>query len=392
MSMKMLTRVKFSVNCWLTLSLMILRDVYKMEIQAALRRLESNLKTFLYESDDAYIRNLLSMGRSEVEANRLACWDWPHGVGLYGMYKQYLLTKDAAILDVLEHWYDTRIAFGLPQKTVNTVAPLLTLAFLYEKRPKQAYRTILLQWGEWIMNEMVRTVEAGLQHRHAELENPGELWDDTLFMTVLFLAKAGTVFDIPSYREEAKYQVLLHITYLLDTKTSLYFHAWSFERNDNFARALWGRGNGWITMFIPEFLDILSCDEATERFLRTRLVRQLQSLCKYQDASGLWHTLIDDESSYLEASGSAGFCYGLYKAIGKGYVDSSYLPHARKALQALLERIDAQGRLGDVSYGTNVGKDLEHYRSIRLQTMQYGQGMAMLALVEALQEAQAGIL
>ena len=53
----------------------------------------------------------------------------------------------------------------------------------------------MVELADWIMNEMPRTPEGGIQHKHAELENHGDLWDDTLFMTCLFLAKAGKVFS-----------------------------------------------------------------------------------------------------------------------------------------------------------------------------------------------------
>jgi unsaturated rhamnogalacturonyl hydrolase len=238
----------------------------------------------------------------------------------------------------------------------------------------------MLEWGDWILHSMPRTPEDGLQHRHAELENKGELWDDTLMMTVLFLAKAGVIFDLPSYRDEAVYQVLLHLFYLVDVQSGLFYHAWSFERMDNFAKALWGRGNGWLTIFIPDFLEVLDVEPAVRKFIVTRFVRQLESLAEHQDESGLWHTLIDDPDSYLEASGSAGFCYGFYKAIEAGYLDKQYLDVANKALKAIVERIDEAGCLRDVSYGTNVGTTLDHYRKIPLRSMQYGQGMALLAL------------
>jgi len=351
-----------------------------MDLSGAISRLERNLKTFLYEADGAYVENLLRLGKTEIEAQRLAVWDWPHGIGLYGIYKHYLVNKDETILDYLETWFDERIAFGLPEKTVNTAAPLLTLAFLHTHRPKDRYKTIMLEWGDWILHSMPRTPEDGLQHRHAELENKGELWDDTLMMTVLFLAKAGVIFDLPSYRDEAVYQVLLHLFYLVDVQSGLFYHAWSFERMDNFAKALWGRGNGWLTIFIPDFLEVLDVEPAVRKFIVTRFVRQLESLAEHQDESGLWHTLINDPDSYLEASGSAGFCYGFYKAIEAGYLDKQYLDVANKALKAIVERIDEAGCLRDVSYGTNVGTTLDHYRKIPLRSMQYGQGMALLAL------------
>lgn len=38
---------------------------------------------------------------------------------------------------------------------------------------------------------------------------PGQLWDDTLMMSVLPLAKIGLVLERPRYIEEAKRQVLV---------------------------------------------------------------------------------------------------------------------------------------------------------------------------------------
>ncbi len=51
------------------------------------------------------------------------------------------------------------------------------------------------------------------------------LWDDTLFMTVLFLANMGRIRGNKEYIEEAQYQFLLHVKYLTDKKTGMWFTA-----------------------------------------------------------------------------------------------------------------------------------------------------------------------
>ena len=130
------------------------------------------------------------------------------------------------------------------------------MAFVYEKIEKEEWKRVMVELADWIMNEMPRTPEGGIQHKHAELENHGDLWDDTLFMTCLFLAKAGKVFSRQDWVDEAIYQALLHLKYLSDNKPGLWSHAWSFANRHNYANALWGRGNCWITFFIPEFIDI----------------------------------------------------------------------------------------------------------------------------------------
>lgn len=57
------------------------------------------------------------------------------------------------------------------------------------------------------MNEMPRTEHGGMQHITAE-ENHQQMWDDTLMMTVLPLAKIGKLLNKPEYVEEAIYQFL----------------------------------------------------------------------------------------------------------------------------------------------------------------------------------------
>ena len=59
-------------------------------------------------------------------------------------------------------------------------------------------------------------------------------------------------------------------------------------------------------------------------FLLETHLQQLRTLVRHQDVSGLWHTLIDDPKSYLEASATAGFAYGILKSVRKGYIGREY--------------------------------------------------------------------
>ena len=52
-------------------------------------------------------------------------WEWPQGVGLYGLVRLWAQTGDERLLKTVESWYDRRIAAGLPAMNVNTTAPLL---------------------------------------------------------------------------------------------------------------------------------------------------------------------------------------------------------------------------------------------------------------------------
>lgn len=252
------------------------------------------------------------------------------------------------------------------------------------------------------------------------------MWDDTLMMTVIPLAKIGLLLNRPAYIEEAKYQFLIHIQYLMDTKSGLWFHGWQFtpEGGHNFANALWARGNCWITVAIPLFIEILGdhhlpASDPIRRILESTLTRQIDALVETQDkATGLWHTLLVDPSSYLESSATAGFAAGIYMALRMvsaspsssfpslrthGLTDrissliqfmpilsfpqgliqgGQYRNCADTALAGVLGNIQPDGEVAQVSFGTGMGSDLDFYKKIPITSMPYGQALAMLALVE----------
>ncbi|MBD1382895.1 beta-galactosidase BglB [Metabacillus arenae] len=329
---------------------------------------------------------LLNFDGLVVDDKSWNVWNWPQGVGLYGIFKYWRLTNNEKALNIITNWFKNRFEEGVPPKNVNTMAPLLTLAFLYEETNDKTFIPYLENWAKWVMYEMPRTKENGLQHMTYGPENKNQLWDDTLMMTVLPLAKIGKVFNKPEYIEEAKKQFLIHIKYLSDRKTGLWFHGWTFEENHNYAGALWGRGNCWITIAIPEMIEILDLKEGDffRDFLLDTLNRQVEALAEYQDVSGLWHTLINDKTSYLEASATAGFAYGILKSVHKRYIGQEYMEVAYKGIQGIIKEISEDGALQKVSVGTGMGDSLDFYKEIKTTTMPYGQSLAVLCLSEFL--------
>ena len=356
--------------------------IEKKEITHFINLLMNNLTEIKDQSGEF----LLNFDGLIVDDKSWHVWNWPQGVGLYGIYKYWKMTNDQKAMDIITQWFNARFEEGVPPKNVNTMAPMLTLAYLYEKTKNQTYLPYLEDWAEWVMYDMPRTNEDGLQHMTYGPENKNQLWDDTLMMTVLPLAKIGKLLNKPEYLEEAKKQFLIHIKYLTDRKTGLWFHGWTFEENHNYAEALWARGNCWITIAIPEIIEILELKKGDflREFLISALNRQIESLAKYQNESGLWHTLINDPSSYLEASATAGFAYGILKSIHKRYVSQDYKEVAYKAIRGLIGEINENGALQKVSVGTGMGDTLDFYKQIRITTMPYGQSLAVLCLSEFL--------
>ncbi|KAF5658234.1 glucuronyl hydrolase [Fusarium denticulatum] len=317
-------------------------------------------------------------------------WEWTHGIGLYGIWKYYEMTGENQWLKVIEDWFQARFTEGHKGKNINTMAVFLTLAYVYEKTQNPTYLPWLDAWAEWAMHDLPRTKYGGFQHITYLEVNEQQLWDDTLMMTVMPLAKIGLVLNRPEYVAEAKKQFLLHIQYLFDAKTGLFFHGWTFkDGGHNFADARWARGNSWVTIVIPEFLELVGIkeDDPIGSHLINTLDSQCAALAKTQRANGLWSTLLDvpeSEGSYVEASATAGFAYGILKAERKRYIGKEYSEVAVKAIKAVLENISPEGELLNTSFGTGMGHDLQHYKDIPRTSMPYGQAMAMMALVEFL--------
>ena len=323
-----------------------------------------------------------------IDTKGWAGWEWTHGVGLYGIHQYYQQTGDEDMLDIVDRWFADRFAEGATTKNVNTMAPFLTLAYRYEETGNPAFLPWLDSWAEWAMYDMPRTEAGGMQHITLAEENHQQMWDDTLMMTVLPLAKIGKLLNRPHYVEEAIYQFMLHVQNLMDRETGLWFHGWSYDGNHNFAQARWARGNSWLTIVIPDFLEVVDLPEssAVRRYLVQVLNAQIAALAKCQHESGLWHTLLDDPDSYLEASATAGFAYGILKAVRKRYVPADYAEVAERAVRGIVANISPEGELLQTSFGTGMGSDLDFYRQIPLTSMPYGQAMALLCLTEYLRK------
>lgn len=330
-------------------------------------------------------------GKGDPEDHmNLSTWEWSQGVAMYAMMKVYLTTRDEATLQDIRSWYAMHIERGLPVRNINTTAPMLTLTMLYEETKDEQYRPLIEDWAKWIMTSLPRTQEGGFQHITTHDINEEQLWDDTLFMTVLFLYRAGVALGVKEWRDEARYQFLLHIKYLHAPKSGLWYHGYCFIGRHHFGEAFWARGNSWITAGMVDFLEWISADgetdEATRRIIYGTWLEQCQELVKLQDAeTGLWHTLLDHADSYVETSASAAIAYGLLKGVRLGLLKGeAYEKCANAALNGVLAQVAEDGIVQNVSYGTPMGHDLDFYRHIPIQPTAYGQGLTFLMLTEVM--------
>lgn len=333
------------------------------------------------------IKKVISaLTESESGKRQMEIWDWYQGVALYGLYLNYKCKKEARIYEYLINWFDRQIEKGEPVWNINTLSPLLTLTFLYEETGKEEYLALCERGAEYVVKKLQRTEEGGFQHVTIDSNNDMQLWGDTVYMGALFMARMGILKKNDVYVQESIRQLLLHIKYLFDAKTGLFYHGYNFIGKHHFAGAHWGRCNAWLIAGIVELLELLEgwLSEAIKLYLKGTLETHAAALEKYQDDDGMWHTLIDDMSgSYAEASTTSGIGYAMLKAVRLGLLPEKYRECALRALPAVESLIDENGFCGQVSAGTCLYEELDSYRNISLGHEPYGQSLALLFFQEA---------
>ena len=123
---------------------------------------------------------------------------------------------------------------------------------------------------------------------------------------------------------------------------------------------------------------------AIKEYILDTVRAQVKALSSLQAPDGLWHTVLTDEDSYEETSGSAAIAAGILHGIRSGVLDESYRETAQKAICGILDNIAEDGTVLSVSSGTPMGMDADFYKNIRIAPMAYGQSLTIFALVEAL--------
>lgn len=321
-------------------------------------------------------------------------WDWPQGVGLYGLMKVMKCLGRKEYKEFLHAWFKDNLAQGLGSRNINTTTPLLTLVDLNDYYHDEEFENLCLDWANWLMNCLPRTEERGFQHvtsangdRLGVRLNENEMWIDTLFMTVLFLNRMGQKYNRQDWIDESIHQVLIHIKYLYDKKTGLFYHGWTFNGRNNFGGIFWCRGNSWFTAGILEYVDMFggTMNAGLKEFIIDTYKAQVKALKNLQSKSGLWHTVLDDPTSYEEVSGSAAIVAGILKGIQMGILSDEYLDCVYRGVNAIMDNVAEDGTVLNVSGGTGMGYDAEHYKNILIAPMAYGQSLTILALVKALE-------
>jgi unsaturated rhamnogalacturonyl hydrolase len=312
-------------------------------------------------------------------------WDWVPGVGVISLMEYGRAAGADKVTDYVLLWVNRNRHKAEGVKVINSLAPFAMFPELYRLTGEVWFLHKAQAVAGWILESAPRTREGALEHTVTEaVDFPEQVWADTVYMAVLFLARLAGLEGDRRLAEAALEQTLLHLRLLQDPETGLLFHGWNCREGSHMSAARWARANAWITLAVPEIIAELQPVIPVPEELFSRYSRLAAALRQAQGDNGLWHTVLDRPDYVQETSASAGIACGFMKAVKGGLLDASYLESARKALEAILPLITGEGEVQGVSGGTPVMPTVEAYNAIEQYPALYGQGLVMQLLAEAL--------
>lgn len=312
-------------------------------------------------------------------------FDWGEGVQKIGLMKIHERTGEARYADYVEQWTEFHRAKDI-QELLNLPpvkrgragycghwSPGTAVLYLYLARKKPEHLRLAEQVNAFIVEGAERSPEGGLGHWLGS----HQLWVDTLYMACPLLAGLGNLHGKKEYLNDAANQILEQARYLQDAKTGLFHHMWDWKEKTK-SPDFWGRGNGWVLMSIADTMEFMDRKHPSYKPLRQVAEKMLRGLRPLQDRDGLWHTVLDDASSYQETSASMMFAYGILKLARLGVLPKSNLAMARKAWSAVNELYVKDGEVTGVSAGTGP-RGAGHYRERPRGVYTWGTGAYLMA-------------
>ncbi len=312
-------------------------------------------------------------------------YNWGEGVQAIGLMKVYERFPDPAYPAWVSRWLAAHIPRGIDQllKTQGVSAklpeycgywaPATASLYLYQVDHKPEHLRLAVDTAEFIENRATRSPDGALDHWYGKKQ----LWVDTLYMACPLLAGLGKLQSKPAYLEDAIRQIQLYRRHTQDPKSGLFYHMWDWTTGEH-TRELWARGNGWVLMSIADVMEVLPPGDKRTTGLRQLAEELSEGIRKTQDADGMWHTVMDDPSTYPESSATMMFTYGLLKLHRLSVLPASVKPVALNAWEAVNSRYVKDGLVTGVSAGT-MPNNQSRYKSIPLGTQPWGTGAYLMA-------------
>jgi unsaturated rhamnogalacturonyl hydrolase len=354
---------------------------------------------------DQELRNLAARAADLLMSYPWKVWFWGDSIGLEGLLDATELTGDAKYSGFVYGLFKAWIAREQFRSEFDYTAPGVALLRVFEKTRDAALLGAAERHAAYMAGFRKTESGAAVRYENAAFELPPELpadhpdlesWHelaervkdggpcifvDSMHFDAPFFAALYRVTGEDTYRQLALDNALSQIALLYDPNDGLFHHFW-IEQTATRNGIAWGRGNGWGLLGLVDTLEHLPAQDAGARKAREVLKNVLGRMAELQDAGGGWHTVLNDENSYIETSVAAFMISATSRAILHSWVEPEvYGRVVESAMAFLLEHVRPDGLLDGVSYETFPSTCVEHYRRMpRGGMVPWGQGPLLAAL------------
>jgi unsaturated rhamnogalacturonyl hydrolase len=318
---------------------------------------------------------------------------WGDAILCDGLIYAARALETSAPIEAAERWFGPKLAAG--PRTNGWfwlwAAEALPALDLHLKTNDPRYLEYARAIVGFMENSAARTPDGAFIPHPPALE----VWIDVCYFTAPAIALLGRISGDAAMIERAADQMIVHRDHLADSGSGLFWHVAYVDRKSH-SQCLWARGNSWFSIAAPQVIAEIEAAGLLQPLatkiekIREALALQLNKVASLQDESGLWHTVIDRDDSYLEASAAAGFALALGRAIRTrlpGLDEARARDAYWRALGAICAKIDSHGAFTGVSQQTPPG-DFAFYNSIEIGTAPFATGVCLMALSDAVETWQ----
>jgi len=186
---------------------------------------------------------------------------------------------------------------------------------------------------DWLLKKENRNPEGIIYHR----TDARQIWVDSMYMAPPFLAAMGrhadSVAQIEGYRR-----------ILWNPEAGLFSHIWDDGRKAFERKAHWGVGNGWAIAGMIRVASFLPPGFTAQKERLIGWARETVVEClKYRRDDGLFHDVLDDDTSFVETNAAQMFAYAIFRLAAMKEIDSHYLDSAWLMRESVRKKVDRWG-------------------------------------------------
>ena len=335
------------------------------------------MDTIKYIQPIEYAQAAVEMMMRSYQASELppkGRFHYHQGVFLSGVYQTYLHCRDEAYFKYVRDWVDSVMDdegnfLNRDEGQLDDIQPGILLYPLYDASGDEKYKRALDKLLCTLL-EFPKNPEGGFFHKD---KHPNQMWLDGLYMAGPISAEYADRYGKQEYLDCAIEQALLMREKTEDKKTGLWYHAWDYSREAEWADPktglspeFWGRSIGWVPVAVLDEMDFIPPKHPRYQDMCSLVRDLLMAVCRYQSEEGRWYQVVDkggETGNWLENSCSCLYVAALCKAVRQGILGREYLEHAQKGYQAVIQSLSWEGKdiqIGNVCVGTGVG-DYQHY-------------------------------